>query len=110
MVPLFLSLKTVIVFDKFIVIIKPLFFVLFFLKTYRLSDDESLFNPANYQQYRIIDEYVVCGCPTTHVNITNPVITSESRTRIYRKVYTGTIQCQLDHICSDIIEGEGRVI
>ena len=96
--------------DKFIVILDPLSFVSFFLHKSRVSDEESLFNPANYRQYRIIDEYAACGCPTSTVNITNPEVTSESDTYINRKVYTGTIQCQLDHICSDIIEGEGRVI
>ena len=75
-----------------------------------MTDDESLFNPDNYQQYRIIDEYVACGCPTSTVNITNPEITSERDTDIYRNVYTGAIQCQLDQICSYIIEGEGSDI
>ena len=69
-----------------------------------MTDDESLFNPANYRQYRITDEYAACGCPTSTVNITNPVVTSG------REVIIGTIQCQLDHICSDVIEGEGSAV
>ena len=83
---------------------------MFFVQTSRLKDDESLFNPENYRQYRIIDEYFACGCPTSTVNITNPVVEHESARETQRRVYTGAIQCQLDQTCSDIIEGEGSAI
>ena len=73
----------------------------------RVLDEESLLNPANYRQYRIVTEYAVCGCPSPIVNIPSPVVTNENEYYIRRDIYTGVIQCQLDQTCTEIIEGEG---
>ena len=73
----------------------------------RLPDDESLLNPANYRHYRIETEYAVCGCPSPTINIPSPVVTRETSSWIYRNIYTGVIQCQLDQTCTETTEGEG---
>ena len=73
----------------------------------RVPDEESLLNPANYRQYRIVTEYAVCGCPSPTINISSPVVTRETSSRIYRDIYTGVIQCQIDQTCAEITEGEG---